>query len=535
MLKEIKCNIFREKTIYFHKGLNVVLGDNEATNSIGKSTLLMIVDFIFGGNTYCKHNLDVMKELGDHEFMFCFLFENKKFKFMRSTNKPDTIYKCDDLYRIVDSMKLKQYTLFLKEKYKINCMDVSFRTVVSLYSRIWGKKNYDVKRPLHSFSSDKNEDTIINLIKLFNTYDAIKSLSVKINKEKNAKTILNNASKHEYLPKITKRKYNSNLKRIEQLQLEIEEIKKRLSKYVLNTTELTNKEILELKSEKDKMLNIKNQYDYKLKRINVNLSKNSHVKSKQLEKLVDFFPNVNIKKIEEIEEFHSGITKIVKIKLKESQKNILNSIDKINNEISIIDNKINKVLKNVENPDFIVEKVSDLTVELNRLINENSVFEKKESLTSSIKTTQDKLKESKELILSSLEKNINFTMAEINQIVHGKNRKAPYLSLGEKNYDFRLNDDTGTGKAYTNLLIFDLTILKLTDLPIIIHDSLLFKNIENTAVNNLFEVYATYDNQIFISIDEINKYSSLSSKIIKNNTVIELGDNQLLFTKDWRK
>lgn len=38
-----------KKVITFHKGLNVVLGDNKGTNSIGKSTLLMVIDFIFGG------------------------------------------------------------------------------------------------------------------------------------------------------------------------------------------------------------------------------------------------------------------------------------------------------------------------------------------------------------------------------------------------------------------------------------------------------------------------------------------------------
>lgn len=49
MLVEIRCDKFKKKVITFHKGLNVVLGDNKGTNSIGKSTLLMVIDFIFGG------------------------------------------------------------------------------------------------------------------------------------------------------------------------------------------------------------------------------------------------------------------------------------------------------------------------------------------------------------------------------------------------------------------------------------------------------------------------------------------------------
>ena len=50
MLVEIKCDIFREKAVKFHSGFNVVLGDEKASNSIGKSNLLLIIDFVFGGN-----------------------------------------------------------------------------------------------------------------------------------------------------------------------------------------------------------------------------------------------------------------------------------------------------------------------------------------------------------------------------------------------------------------------------------------------------------------------------------------------------
>ena len=56
MLVEIKSDIFREKTIEFHRGLNIILGDEKASNSIGKSNLLLIIDFIFGGETYIYHS-----------------------------------------------------------------------------------------------------------------------------------------------------------------------------------------------------------------------------------------------------------------------------------------------------------------------------------------------------------------------------------------------------------------------------------------------------------------------------------------------
>ncbi|MDI3410295.1 ATP-binding protein [Bacillus sonorensis] len=79
MLAEIRSRIFKDEIIKFHQGLNVVLGDNQGSNSIGKSTLLMILDFIFGGNTYILHNKDVITKFGDHDFGCTFKFKRVHF------------------------------------------------------------------------------------------------------------------------------------------------------------------------------------------------------------------------------------------------------------------------------------------------------------------------------------------------------------------------------------------------------------------------------------------------------------------------
>ena len=86
MLIEIQSDIFREKRINFHSGLNVILGDEQASNSIGKSNLLLIIDFIFGGSTYIEHSIDVIENIGNHIFYFTFNFD-KQYKFARSNKK----------------------------------------------------------------------------------------------------------------------------------------------------------------------------------------------------------------------------------------------------------------------------------------------------------------------------------------------------------------------------------------------------------------------------------------------------------------
>ena len=67
--------------VLFHSGLNVILGDANATNSVGKSTMLMVVDFAFGGKDLLLHNDDVVKELGHHEYLFTFQFADEVYRF----------------------------------------------------------------------------------------------------------------------------------------------------------------------------------------------------------------------------------------------------------------------------------------------------------------------------------------------------------------------------------------------------------------------------------------------------------------------
>ena len=77
MLTEIRSEQFRARVIKFGPSLNVVLGDDNATNSIGKSSLLMVIDFAFGGSSLLEHNKDIVHELGDHDYYFTFEFQEK--------------------------------------------------------------------------------------------------------------------------------------------------------------------------------------------------------------------------------------------------------------------------------------------------------------------------------------------------------------------------------------------------------------------------------------------------------------------------
>lgn len=535
MLKEIKSSIFREKKIQFHKGLNVVLGDDKASNSIGKSTLLMIIDFIFGGETYIKHNRDVITNMGEHSFYYCFENNNISYKFVRRTENSGKVYECDDEYNVVKELDLAQYTEKLKRMYNVEAEYISFRGLISLYCRVWGKDNYDIKKPLNIYTKSKEIDMINNLIKVFNKYESINDINENINiysKEDNA---LKSAMRFNYVPSINKQKYNANIKEIEERKEKIHLLEEKMHIFSSNIVELANNKIIELNREKKILSNKKATYINKINRIDDNILRKVKIDQKQFEKLRDIFPNVNIKKLEEIENFHMNICKFLNKEIQEEKKELKIKIDALEESIDKIDSDIAKTLNIEDAPKYILETLVEITSRLNILEKENEFYDKKINIKENLNLEKELLKEKSKEIKLDIESTINSNMKLIYEELINKPKKSPKLEITDKGYNFYIYDNTGTGNAYRSLIILDLSIFIATNLPVLIHDSMLFKNIEKDTMEKLILIYNSFNRQVFIAIDEIFKYDEEYRSIIKDKKVIELDKEKTLFTKIWNR
>lgn len=534
MLVEINCEYFNEKTITFHKGLNVVVGDNEASNSIGKSTLLSIIDFIFGGKTYIEKNTGSINTYGLHSFSFKFLFD-KEYFFKIDTNR-NKIYKCDSKYEILDGeyFEIEEYLLFLKEKYKFTEIELSFRNIISTFIRFWGKENVFVDKPLklHKDSSDK--DSIENLIKLFKLYEIIKKLNEDLKNKKENKSIYIKANKFNLINKITQSTYKKNLIELNFIDNKLKEIKKNLISYTKDVTKIVNEEILSLNSEKDKILSTLNYYKNKLERLKLNLDNKTYIKSKNLVKLKEFLPSINLDKIEEIEEFHNGISKILKKELKKDIDSTENIINELNLEYQDILKEIEKYYTLNDSSEVIFDSVYTLSLNKNKLETENEVYLKNQELIDNIKELSKLLDEKLKDIYENLNIKINNEIIKINKKVYKTNTSPEFKITENGNYIFSSENDKGTGKYYSNLLIFDIALNRLLNIPILIHDSFLYKNIQNETIEKFIELYNQLNTQSFISLDEISKYSKNTQKIILDKKIIKLSKTNILFTENWK-
>ena len=127
-------------------------------------------------------------------------------------------------------------------------------------------------------------------------------------------------------------------------------------------------------------------------------------------------------------------------------------------------------------------------------------------------------------------------MEVINNALYAEQYNAPIIHFTESNYLFTTPDDTGTGIAYKGLVVFDLAIAHLTKLPILVHDSVLLKQISDEAVGNILNQYINCNKQVFIALDKQDSYTETTAALLEQYAKIKLCPNGgELFGYSWGK
>lgn len=534
MLYEIICDKFKKKRVEFHAGLNTVLGDNFGSNSIGKSTFLMIIDFVFGGKDYVMASSDIQKNVGSHIIKFCFVFDKTNYYFSRSTDDLEIVNKCDESYNVKSETTLDNYCNFLKNNYKISLHDISFRNIVGRFSRIYGKDNLDEKRPLNIVPNEKAGDPTNALLMLFDLYSAIAELDYLLKGKESELNAYKNAQKYNYLSSIGKRQYKLNIKELDSLNTEKEQIPKELDRNLLDLDSVKTDELLKLKHDLSIAKRHRSRIYSQLEMINLNIDETINLKAEKFDDLLAFFPNAAIRDLSEIEEFHIEIRQVLKSELKKKQYELNKLLSIAQSQVDDLEKRIKEIVQCPNFSKVILIKYSNLQKRIELLENENNSFEKLESLKQSksdAKQRRDKMKLEQ---LQQLQTIINAKMLEINDFIYSGKKKPPIITFDDNQYTFQTIDDTGTGTSYKSMVVYDLSILELTQLPILIHDSVVLKQISDVAIERIFSIYKSSGKQIFISFDKISAYSLKSKKILKQTKVLELSvGGEELFGRSW--
>lgn len=546
MLKFIECEKFIEKglprgRIEFFPGLNICLGEDNAENSIGKSTFLFAVDFCFGGDSYCSQK-ELLKEVGNHKINFCLEFDNEPYYFSRSTENSKEVAFCDENFNIMKKISDIDFNDFLLEKYNLAETGLSFRQAVTSFIRIFGKESSEIKNIVGVERYNGGKTGILrNLIKLFEEYEEIKNLEEKSDAIQSEKDEFSSVEKS----KIVKDGKIKNLSQLKESEIRVDQLKNELlqiaeaNKIQTETVDAQRaaqaaeleRQITVLKRNRTKLLNEKSILE-------ANLGSETKIQKEDFEELKSFFPELNIPHLEEIQNFHKQILKILK---KETEEELAKIEDKISeNENNLIEamQTLTKLSVPLSIPKKVLEQYASVSIQKNELEGQVCFYKNSEQISRKLKEIKIELDDKKNSILKEIAVKINQKLEELSVKVNGDDSYAPCLNLNSaSSYIFYAPNDSGTGTAYVSMVLYDLAILELTNLSFVIHDSILFKNLSDNRVIKVFEEYENSRKQIFVSFDKKNSYGSDElKKTIDNHTVIKLyaGGGEL-FGCSWAK
>ena len=578
MLYEIWCDRFRtggkdgqiRPPIRFHAGLNAVLGTQTRSNSIGKSTFLMIIDYVFGGIDYLDSDAHIF--VGEHEIYFTFRFGDTMHRFCRKTIEKDVVYLCENCswaeeearlerirlneekakdapallehdlnpYVLTDeTLKVDEYCKFLFNEYRIESENISFRNIVGRYFRVYGRPNHDEHQPLHNTPREKDSEAITALQRLFGETQQIKDLKANEKEKADEKKAYKAAQKYHLVRHITTKKaLKQATEERDKLQEELNDLIRSKDREVEQADLSRSDEAAAINRKLAALRRNRSRLKSQLEALYINIDGHTAVTRGDIRDLAFFFPDVNIVELQSIEDFHQRLRAVLESEMSEERAQLQSSIDNLDAEIRALEEQYRSLGIPTRLPTPFLQDYSDLTMRINDLNAQIDSFQKNKDVDDAHKAAAAALKAAQEKELPRIAGEINAQMVRISDEILGPEREAPRLDLKDgKSYTFGTSTNRGTGNNYKNLIIYDLSILTKTGLPAFIHDSFLLTDIGDTPTGAIVKQYIKTEpsgKQVFIALDKTKSYGEETDKDLNDHQVLYLSeDGNELFGWSW--
>ena len=569
MLYEIWSDKFRtggkdgqiRPAIRFHIGLNTVLGTQTRSNSIGKSTFLMIIDYVFGGSDYLDTDAHVF--VGEHEIYFTFRFGDTLHRFCRKTIDKDVVYLCEnctwdeeqarlervrlheehventpallehDLNPYVltgETLKIDEYCKLLFKKYAIESENISFRNIVGRYFRVYGRPNHDEYQPLHNTPREKDSEAITALQRLFGETQQIKDLKANEKAKDEERKAYKAAQKYHLVRHITtKTGLKAAQEERDKLQTELTELLRSKDREAEQADLSRSNEAAAINRKLATLRRNRSRLKSQLEALYINIDGHTAVSRGDLSDLAHFFPEANIGELQSIENFHQKLRGVLEAEMSEERSELQSSIATIDAEISTLQEQLRSIGIPTRLPTPFLTRHAELTMRIKDLDAQIGSFQENKDVDEAHKAAAAALKAAQEKELPRIAGEINAQMVRISDEILGPEREAPRLDLKDgKSYTFGTSTNRGTGNNYKNLIIYDLSILTKTALPAIIHDSFLLTDIGDTPTGAIVKQYikiAGIGKQVFIALDKTKSYGEETDKDLNSNQVLYLCEN----------
>lgn len=518
MLRELQCEQFNQKVIKFNNGLNIITGGDGSANSIGKTTLLLIIDFCLGGEEFQKTN--VYKE--QEEFVLKFSLEfNDGMKYFVKKKSSKKVFVCDEQYNVISEITHKEYTEMLKNNY-YNDNVKTFRQLQYKFVRTSDIKKFDYKALLLSYGKKDNNIDVIS--DLYNEYKEIndKILEIETNKKiTKAYTTLNTDKNNKFL--ITKTEYKK-------LSNDLADVDDFIDNFHIDKNAENSNEKINLFDQYLKCIRKENKLEEKLACLQNEIIDDID-ESNNIDEVLEYFPDINKAKLDNFAIFHNDIKKILKNEINEEIDVTKSQIISTKERIDKISNKLEKDDKNSMSEYINNSKLIKNVIKRKDIEDKIKIYEQYENKINRNKELNQEILEKQSIVLEKIAKNVNAEMKNMNDKVKNGETKLSTFVFEEKNCKLINNEDDGSGCSIQNMIYFDLSLLKLSSLKFLIHDKEMINNIDKAKWSDILKLYCntTKDKQIFLVIDDIGNIDANGKKIIEEYTVLSLSEkNKLL-------
>lgn len=413
----------------------------------------------------------------------------------------------------------------------------SFRALISPFMRIFGRPQVKLEHPLFSHDGDSQEMQRSRLLMLYGKYLPVAELDEKCAELKKSSKAFEDARKYNHITAACNSdEYKTNGRRIDAIHQELDELYESSEEGTLDLDSEKTARVSSLKSTLVQLRRQRTRYRNRMNEMKDSLSTTSFTQTKDYEELSEFFDGINIKHIEEIEQFHKGITRIMRARLKEEIEDTDLAIELLDKQIDDVRAEIDEAGPISSLPKVALDRVGELTAELTHLNEANAAFERTAELKNQLKVMKRRCDSEKMDSFSQIESRINKEIEELNNRAVGPDKTSPLLEIkNPKSYNFIVPKDGGAGSKNRAVFLFDITLLAQTALPLVVHDSVGLKQIEDKNTVGLLNAYAGSTKQVFVAIDKAESYfaSGETPEVIKDNTVLELSEGNELFGWSW--
>lgn len=547
MLKTLTCDKFKldprtnkPYVIHFESGLNIVRGTASNTNSIGKSTLLLLVDFALGGTDYENHCNLAVNQIGHHTIYFELEHNGKHLIASRGTEQPDKIklYSDATFSNPLTTISLPEYLSKLQTFYSLED-DFTFRQMIGPYIRVYQRQTTNEKTPLNSASSQPVNDAILNHLKLHGVYNDLNDLIQEREELDDKVKTYKKSAEYRYIRKINKEEYEKNLKLIDETKSKIANMLQKYNDKKYDNQISKNSESSSIASTlasfEQQRDNLEARYNAIESLNNINISKFDS----SLSELKEFFPNEDFRSLEETQKFHTEMVSIFNSQTQKEKKKLKKDIDALSEIIKQYEEKY-KQLNHIETlPETMFREHASLSAEIERMEDENKKYLDNVQNDMALKNKRIEIEEKSKDILRNLQDKINNGLKVLNSHFYNGSISCPKITFNgiDRKYTFYTPSDEGTGTSQKGVILFDLYTLSSTILPLIVHDTIILKHIEDYTIQEILKLYNGFANkQIIVSYDGDKQIDSEAQHIIVSKTRITLGPNsEALFGKEFNK